>query len=168
MKDDEPARGSTENALSEMLRESVALSQRLHRLLGSAQAIAGPDFSGVGVIVSDRSANLPLFPLRPRLALDQTVDADRLLASISVEGGPLHDGFHVLSSDLQVSAVSQYFSPPIIDAPEFDRSLPIGGRYLAALFGSSIDGVLATGIATRALGIFTFVNGREASREMTA
>jgi hypothetical protein len=48
---------------------------------------------------------------------------------------------------------------------KIDRSAPFGGRYLAALFGSTIDGVLATAIATPGLGVIIFMNGEEVSRQ---
>jgi hypothetical protein len=56
--------------------------------------------------------------------------------------------------------VSQYFSPPIV-ANTLDRTKLFGGRYVAALFGSAIQGVELTGIASRGFGIAVFKDGSE-------
>ncbi|OYW22373.1 MAG: hypothetical protein B7Z43_07260, partial [Sphingomonas sp. 12-62-6] len=81
--------------------------------------------------------------------------------------GAHHDGFHILTAELKLVAVSQYFSPPVVAGLEIDRSRPFGGRYLAALFGSMLPGTLATGIATKALGTIVFSGGQEVYRKLS-
>jgi hypothetical protein len=143
----------------------TSLPLALRNLLRRSVEIAGAAFSGTGVIVTDESVVLPTFPLRPDLSFDPELDPAVLLGSISVAGGKQHDGFHILASDLRVRALSLYFSPPITPDLTIDRSRPFGGRDLAALFGSMLEGVLATGIATTTLGIVTFAHGFETSRD---
>jgi hypothetical protein len=143
---------------------AASLASGLHILLRRTVEIAGAAFSGTGVIVTADHGTLPTFPLRPDLSFDPTLAPARLLGSISVTGGVQHDGFHILTPDLHIGALSYYFSPPVVPDLVIDRSRPFGGRYLAALFGSTLDGVLATGIATTTLGIVTFAHGRETSR----
>lgn len=145
-----------------MLTKATAdLSARLQDLLRQSAAVAGPDFSGMGVLVTKDASRLPIFPLRVNSEIDSSEDTKALLGRIAVNGGPLHDGFHILSPGLGVIALAQYFSPPIVPSLPLDRSRPFGGRYLAALFGSALEGIWATGIATPTLGVITFADGRE-------
>lgn len=72
-----------------------------------------------------------------------------------------HDGFHILDSSLHLKLVAQYFSPPVVRDVALDRSKLFGGRYVAALFGSVLAGVLLTGIASREFGIAIFERGTE-------
>lgn len=148
-----------------MSNTSVDLSNRLHYLLRRAAAEAGSAFSGIGLLVTDNASSLPVFPLRPGSQLDLGKDPAVQLGQISIVDGALHDGFHILSPELNILALSQYFSPPIVRSVSIDRSRQFGGRYLAALFGSTLEGVLAAGVATPSLGVITFVDGAEATAE---
>lgn len=143
---------------------TVTLYEALDAFLRRVAAVAGDEFTGLGVIVSATPTSLPLFPIGPPIDLGQPNRSDSLLGSISVASSEHHDGFHILSPSLKVSSVSQYFSPPIVPNVSINRAIPFGGRYLAALFGSALDGVLATGIATSKLGVVIFADGLEVSR----
>jgi len=149
------------DALSAAVPELVT---RLNAVLQQTMERADPDFKGTGVIVTSAPEQLPLYAMRPDAALPEYTDITAFLAAISVADHELHDGFHILSPDLHPLAVAQYFSPPILPDIHVDRSRPFGGRYLAALFGSGLDGVMATGIATPGFGVATFVGGREVTR----
>lgn len=150
--------------MAEQLEARSARVRDLSDILRSAAKVAGFQFSGLGVLVSDAPDNLPLFPLRPDLAAVAKAGVAEVLGEISVVGGPLHDGFHILSADFRVTRLSQYFSPPIVPNLEFDRVKPIGGRYLAALFGSKLPVVLMSAIATPAHGIVIFADGKVVHR----
>jgi len=145
-------------------KAKIDLCQALDALLRDAGAKAGESFTGLGVIISSLSAGLPIFPIGPKLEIDPTVEPAALLGAISVPNNPYHDGFHILSPALKLQAISQYFSPPVIADAKVNRAQPFGGRYLAALFGSGLPDVLATGIATPTLGVIIFVDGGEVSR----
>jgi hypothetical protein len=119
------------------------------------------DFSGIGLIVSDTPESLPLFPLSQIMNSFESEDIVARLAAISARQSDYHDGFHVISSTWRLTRVAQYFSPPIIPDAQIDRSKRFGGRYLAALFGSGIPGVLASGIASEGFGIAVFRDGKE-------
>tara|TARA_R110000850_G_scaffold253692_1_gene378915 strand:+ start:154 stop:375 length:222 start_codon:yes stop_codon:yes gene_type:complete len=56
---------------------------------------------------------------------------------------------------------AQYFSPPIVREAVLDRHRLVGGRFVAALFGSAIPGVLMTGIVGLNSGLSIFRNGEE-------
>jgi hypothetical protein len=130
-------------------------------ILWQVQKIAGDDFVGVGVLVSDVPDTLPILPLRPVSTLSDGMDLVGSLAAISVPASEFHDGFHILSSDWRLTRVSQYFSPPIIASVKIDRTKIFGGRYIAALFGSAIHDVQMAGIASRNFGIAIFKDGAE-------
>ena len=136
-----------------------ALCEHLAVLLRNAQVRAGPDFSGLGVLVTNSIDALPLFPIGPQMRLPSDRRVADVLGSISRADHPCHDGFHILNGSLRLLATSQYFSPAIQDEAQIDRSIKFGGRYLAALFGSCLPDVLATGIATREMGVAIFTNG---------
>jgi hypothetical protein len=137
------------------------LITKLAELLDEIGLLAGDSFAGIGVIVSGLPESLPIIPLRSTSIPQHITNTVGTLARISNLQDEFHDGFHVLDSELNVRLVAQYFSPSIIPRARIDRSKRFGGRYLAALFGSALPGVLATGIASRDFGIAIFQNAEE-------
>ena len=135
--------------------------ERLVNMLTEVRARAGDDFSGIGIIVCDTPKRLPVVPIR--LANGGWHDSSTVdtLLDISSIHSEFHDGFHVVSSAGQLTLVAQYFSPPIAADVKIDRSKRFGGRYLAALFGSALPMVRATGIVSNGFGIAIFQNGTE-------
>ncbi|WP_155951637.1 hypothetical protein [Pseudomonas sp. FGI182] len=134
---------------------------KLAEVLGRARLLAGKDFTGLGVVVCDSSAELPVFPLRLDVEIPIEDDVATILAGLSTVDSDLHDGFHVLSPDLKLIALSQYFSPSIAMSAVINRSRKFGGRYVAAIFGSMLPGVCLCGISTKSLGVVIFKDGRE-------
>ena len=118
------------------------------------------DFSGVGIVVCDNPNDLPVVSLR-----DKPPETDGSVAQILLElssyKSKYHDGFHILDEKGALTHVAQYFSPPIIQEAYIDRSRRVGGRFVAALFGSAISGVLMTGILSEGHGLSVFKNGKE-------
>lgn len=137
-----------------MVRELIEILSRI-------RALAGDEFTGAGVIVCQLDAELPTVSLRLGISIPQEEDVAIYLAKISKATNDLHDGFHVLAPDLSLTALSQYFSPPISKTAIINRSRKFGGRYMAALFGSTISGVLLSGIVTKSLGVIIFKDGQE-------
>src|SRR3546814_2085384 len=84
------------------------------RLLEEVDVRAGADFSGVGIIVADSFDSLPLINLRPTNSLLEDAETATALARISHHWHEHHDGFHVLTPELKIEKVAQYFSPPIV------------------------------------------------------
>ncbi|RUL65802.1 hypothetical protein EKH79_03565 [Dyella dinghuensis] len=142
--------------------------QGLRELLYSVQSKAGPDFSGVGVLVCDEPENIPIYPLRPLSVPRAHTALDDYLAEISTLSSEFHDGFHVISTQGQLLKVAQYFSPPIVSSATIDYRRRFGGRYLAALFGSALSPVSMAGIASHGFGIALFRDGIEVHFEDTA
>jgi len=142
--------------------DSEQVEQELRKLLCDVSRVAGKKFSGIGIVVYETAENLPNVSLRsstPRLLNDTLQD----LVNLSTLDNPYHDGFHFLNSSLKLTHVAQYFSPPIPLSYELPTNELFGGRYVAALFGSCLPGVIATGIATQAHRVAVFESGREVS-----
>lgn len=137
---------------------TASLKALLHRVYCQADAT----FSGLGVIVWDGVSTLPILPMRSEppggIHHESTID---VLMNISHESSPFHDGFHVVDATLALIQVSVYFSPsitPKVETPANGQMF--GGRYLAAAFGSCLEGVLCTGVVSRQYGPIVFEQGR--------
>lgn len=137
------------------------LADRVGELLHAVKANAGQDFAGTGILVTATPDLLPIVPLRPTINFGTALPVERVLADISHIDNEFHDGFHILSPQLDLILLSQYFSPPVVPGLAADPGRRLGGRYMAALFGSCLDGVLAAGVASTAYGVVVFECGRE-------
>ncbi len=140
----------------------MSVAQRLHEELSCLAEAMGPDFSGVGILVWDCSTLIPVFPMR-KVQPDRgspTAPHERL-RELAREGGPFHDGFHILNEHLDFVAASVYFSPPVCTSISLPEHSAFGGRYLAAAFGSCLPGVLCTGVLSRNYGPTVFEQGRQ-------
>lgn len=137
------------------------ITTQLRHVLEEIRGRGGPTFSGVGLLISGAPGTLPIVGLRGNVLPDQGGGTINTLARISNDMSEFHDGFHVLSPDFELLRTSQYFSPPIIADLPVDSDRKLGGRYMAALFGSALPGVLASGVASREYGVAVFENGQE-------
>jgi hypothetical protein len=142
--------------------------RQLHEILSAVTSRAGSEFSGIGIILADYPERLPLFPLRLDTVAALSGELTSDLVSISNKNSDYHDGFHVISSSWKLTRISQYFSPNILPEVWVNRSRRFGGRYMAALFGSALPDVIATGIASRGFGIAVFRSGVEVTFESDA
>lgn len=144
----------------EYMEPKTKLKALLHRIHTQVDTT----FSGLGVIVWDGVSTIPILPMRseqPRGIHDKTTF--EVLMNISQEGGPFHDGFHVVDTALALIQVSVYFSPAIsaqVETPV--NGLRFGGRYLAAAFGSCLEGVICTGVVSKQYGPIVFEHGKVA------
>lgn len=132
----------------------------LRILLRTIWEKSGVDFSGIGVIVCDNAKGLPIISLRDDAPVTEGSVVD-ILTRVSQCGSKFHDGFHIVNGVGKLTHVAQYFSPPIIREAWFDKRRLVGGRFVAALFGSAIPGVLMTGIVGVKSGLSIFINGEE-------
>jgi len=130
-------------------------------ILLNVEKEAGDDFSGLGVVVYSDIAGIPIYPLQNGSFVSDDVDLIDTFVDISKVQSPYHDGFHFVTSDLTLTHISQYFSPPIVLDLEVERIRVVGGRYMAALFGSCLTNILMTGIVTRNNGVIIFEDGSE-------
>jgi hypothetical protein len=141
------------------MRGETMVIARLHDMLSEVRRRTDAAFSGVGVIVSSDPSCLPILSLTPARAIAPGVAAVDLLTEVSSLASPYHDGFHVLSPTLDVILLSQFFAPIIRPGASLDRRVGAGARYAAAMLGSSMPGVIATGLATSANGVAVFHDG---------
>lgn len=137
---------------------TASLRALLHQVYYQADAT----FTGLGVIVWDGVSTIPIRPMRSEppggILHDSTIN---VLMNISHESSPFHDGFHVVDVTLALLQVSVYFSPMInskVETPTTGQMF--GGRYLAAAFGSCLEGVLCTGVVSRQYGPIVFKQGK--------
>lgn len=137
------------------------LTTRLRELLNEISSAGGEFFSGIGVLVTNAPDDIPIMPLRSKLQPSLDINTTKILTDVSRFTSDYHDGFHVLSPDLRVLRLSVYFSPPIVLEAAARTRVHGGGRYWAALFGSALPTVLATGVASTHYGVAVFEGGRE-------
>lgn len=146
---------------NELMSDPVVLTERMKDILRSVMVRRTHDFSGIGLIVCSSPEKLPIVPLSKSEPNFEESDLVRQLIAIASRSSAYHDGFHIISQTWQLTRVAQYFSPPVAHDAVIDRSKRFGGRYLAALFGSSIPAVSLSGIASEDFGIAVFERGRE-------
>ena len=135
--------------------------ETLRELLKDVWRGAGPSFSGIGILVSNNPSRLPIVPLRPLAATPTFGSTQEILITISDGAHELHDGFHIVTSDLRIVRFSQYFSPAIVPGLRANPARRVGGRYMAAMFGSTLHDVVACGVASVDYGVAVFEAGRE-------
>lgn len=133
----------------------------LRHLLEEIVSQSGPDFSGIGILVSGAPELLPIVALRPSIGWKEAGGIGHTLAAISKLGNEFHDGFHIVSPAFELVRVSQYFAPPIVAGVGADEERRFGARYMSALFGSALPAVLAAGVASNVYGVAVFEDGRE-------
>ena len=122
-----------------------------------------PDFSGVGILLCNGGGGVPMAPLlrdTPReLPLSGVDRIAGLLASYASYDCRFHDGFAVIDGNGVLTAVSQYFSPPIVPGLRTHGDNLYGGRFRAAQFGSCLPGVVAAGVLSSHYGPLLLVDG---------
>lgn len=133
----------------------------LRHLLKTILARGSGNFSGIGLIVTNDPASLPITGLRPDSQCQSSANLLDQLIALSHAASDFHDGFHILSSRFDLLRVSQYFSPPIVTIAPIDPSRHVGGRFMAAIFGSALPGAIMTGVASPRYGVAVFEDGRE-------
>jgi hypothetical protein len=139
-------------------------AERLAAILSRLRARIDDSFAGVGIVVYQSLDALPVSNLRshspPELPLSSIADIAEALLRYAARDCCYHDGFHLLSADGDLTHVAHYFAPPIVPTVEPpDDEHRHGGRYRAALYGSRLPVVLATGVLTRSYGPLVFVQG---------
>ncbi|ODS22315.1 hypothetical protein AB835_14860 [Candidatus Endobugula sertula] len=144
----------------DQLKELAMRQDDFRDLLYEVWSKSSSGFSGIGIVVCEDAAVLPIVDLRDT---SPVIDGGLIetLSSLSSDRSKYHDGFHILNKKGELIHVAQYFSPPIVKEAHFDRSRLVGGRFVVALFGSSISGVDMTGIVSDGHGLSIFKGGKE-------
>ncbi|MGZ8214510.1 MAG: hypothetical protein ACXWTP_08425 [Methylosarcina sp.] len=139
-------------------------SKQLQKILANArESIPAREFCGIGVVLYSDFKSLPVLPLCPNQLIQQEQNIVDKLVSASLLSNPCHDGFHLISLELEVTHTNQYFAPPLPSSMNiYGRQMKNrGARYVSAQIGSLLPGVCCTGIVSDRDGLVIFENGRE-------
>lgn len=129
-------------------------------LLRVRDSIPGEEFCGVGVVVSADLERLPIAPLCSDASFPAQQNLAEQIVECSLYSRPCHDGFQIVSEQWQLVQRNQYFAPfPSVQHRELIGSMNVGSRYVAARFGSLIEGVMCTGLLSERDGIVVFEGG---------
>lgn len=135
------------------------MHQQLKELLEKLRREApGNVFTGAGIVVYDSLENLPIV----HMGENSGVNGDDLFTTIlksSLATNPHHDGFSLISSKFNLTHKNVYIAPPISETVSFDKEKGYGTRYVAALMGSKVEGIMFTAIVSNSYGIVIFKNG---------
>ena len=133
----------------------------LHDILVELYNKADKPFSGIGLLVCDDVKGLPLFSLYKSNTIFSNESLLERLMELTDYKNKFHDGFHVLSTSLEITHTSQYFYPKPTTEVSLDVSQGHGVRYFVAKAGSKIPNVLYTAIVGDNYGVCIFKNGQE-------
>lgn len=129
-------------------------------LLRVRDSIPNEDFCGVGVVVSADLECLPIASLCTDAHFPAQEDLAEQIAECSLYSRSCHDGFQIVSDQWQLVQRNQYFAPfPAAECRKLIGSVNVGSRYMAARFGSLIEGVVCTGLLSERDGIVVFEGG---------
>jgi hypothetical protein len=129
-------------------------------LLRVRDSIPNEEFCGVGVVVSTDLERLPIASLCTDANFPAQQDLAEQIAECSLHSRSCHDGFQIVSEQWQLALRNQYFAPfPAAECRELMGSVNVGSRYMAARFGSLIEGVVCTGLLSERDGIVVFEGG---------
>ncbi|MEZ0129611.1 hypothetical protein AB9T88_07550 [Flavobacterium sp. LBUM151] len=128
----------------------------------------GAKFEGIGLVVYNNFECLPVIPLNDEktpfaLPLVNYENILKVLIEVSSSESIYQDGFHLLSKDLSLTHISQYFSTPI--RKELKVQNNYGSRYRTALYGSLLPNVIYTIVISKDYGIVIFNDGKEVFAE---
>lgn len=138
----------------------------LSKLLTDIDKNRSKDFVGLGLIIYERFELLPITSLTSSSSFIQLPIADysevvKVLLLISEKNHPNHDGFHLLSTNFELTHLSQYFSTPIVNSAKIN--FQYGSRYRTALYGSYLPNIFACCIIGNNYGPLIFKQGETIS-----
>lgn len=122
--------------------------------------VPGNTFTGTGIVVYESLDEFPLFLMSENSRVEGNADVYSTILESSLATNPNHDGFNMVNNDFEITHRNVYFAPPINRKVIFDNSNGYGTRYVAALMGSTIPGVLLTAVVSNSYGIIVFENGK--------
>lgn len=135
----------------------------IHHFVASVEKNKKTGFSGIGLVFYEKLGILPVSPLKIlptqiNLPMQDKNEIVKLLVEISVFDNPLHDGFHLISSDIVLTHLSQFFSTPIV--PNVSLDYHHGSRHRSAFYGSFLPGVIACAVCSPGETPFIFQQGK--------
>ena len=135
------------------------MKEKLHKILNQIYREADFSFSGLGVLVYSHLDGLPVSPLykSPMKLTDSSLYGK--LKELSDVGNSYHDGFHLISDNLELTHVAQYFYPQPLKGMALEAESGYGIRYFVAQIGSTLPNVLISGVVANRYGVVLFENG---------
>jgi hypothetical protein len=140
-------------------------------LLEQIKRLRSETFSGVGLVFYSDLEELPSVPLghrnamKPDLPIFGAEAISRILAKVSDQASPWHDGFHMINIQSQsLTHISQYLAPPLKCLAQPPEDLPSGARQMTALLTSLIPGITYVGVLGMGDEIVVYKNGRVLAR----
>jgi hypothetical protein len=116
-------------------------------------------FPGIGLLVCNDVSRIPAFPLYTSIPTLVGGDLYGGLLQLSGMQSPYHDGFHILSDNLEITHTAQYFYPNPIHGMSLDPHEHYGARYFVAKIGSVLPDILLTAVVGSNYGVCVFQNG---------
>jgi hypothetical protein len=140
-------------------------------LLQQIKRLRSETFSGIGLVFYSDLEELPSVPLghrnamKPDLPVFGTEAISRILAKVSDQASPWHDGFHMIDMQSQsLTHISQFLAPPLKCLEQPPEDLPSGARQMTALLTSLIPGIMYVGVLSMGDEIIVYKNGRVLAR----
>ncbi|MBO7912029.1 diadenylate cyclase [Vibrio sp. G41H] len=121
--------------------------------------VPGNSFTGTGIIIYDDLSDLPIFNMSKVSELHGNNDVYTTILESSLATNTHHDGFNMINNEFKITHRNVYFAPPVDFEVKFDNESGFGTRYVAALLGSKVKGVLLTAVVSNSYGIVVFENG---------
>ena len=138
----------------------MKIEDKLTELLSDVrEMMSDKEFCGVGVVVHQQSALLPVVSLCPSAELPKGKTLAEDIAVCSFASNDCHDGFQLVSNDWVLTRRNQYFAPFVEGLTSLSHEV-VGARYMAAKHGSLLESVLCTGLISERDGLLVFVNGK--------
>ncbi len=139
-------------------------SEQLRIILeGARTLIPENEFCGLGVVMYSAYDDLPVLPLCSDQSIQKGSSLEEQLAQASLFSNPCHDGFHLISDELQLTHTNQYFAPPLpLTANAYSKvKYTCGARFMSAQIGSLLSMVSCVGIVSDKDGVVIFEDGIE-------
>lgn len=118
-------------------------------------------FSGIGLLVCDNTGGLPISALHKLPFEPTSQNLTKQLIELSNYNNCYHDGFHVISTNLKITHVSQYFYPKPSKQIIIHNVENYGVRYFVAKIGSALPNVKYSAIVNSNYEIYIFQDGEK-------
>lgn len=135
--------------------------EALYNILSTIKIQKNNSFSGIGLLICDDIDNLPITALHNSSFESTSQNLSQQLTELSDYNNRYHDGFHVISTDLKITHVSQYFYPEPPEKIILNSVESYGVRYFVAKVGSALPDVKYSAIVNSDCEIYIFQDGEK-------
>lgn len=142
--------------------------ENLYNILSTLKTQENNLFSGVGLLICDNTDNLPISSLHNSSFVTSGQDLAKQLIELSNYNNRYHDGFHILSTNLEITHVAQYFYPKPPKEHIHSSAENYGVRYFVAKIGSTLPDVKYSAIVNSNYEIYIFQDGKRLKVQTSA